>query len=308
MPHPDIDTIRDLLALPEPREDVPVHVVSEEPMPGGRRLRLDIGCPDGDRMPAFLLLPDGAEQASGVVVFHQHASQWHLGKSEVVGLDGDPNQALGPVLAAAGLVVLAPDAIGFEDRRRTTSGTAPHPDDRDQHERELAYRLLRGQTLASKVITDAQTAMTALLDRPEVDPQRVGIAGHSFGVNTVLFHAAVDPRVAFAVSSGAAGTYRTKLANEIGIDRAEVIPGVLDLFDIDDLTRMICPRPLGIFVGDQDRYALDAAAVAETTRGAYHQAQADDRLHVEIVSGHHGLTADRARSIADHIVRVAFAP
>ena len=114
--------------------------------------------------------------------------------------------------------------------------------------------------------------------------------------------------MAFAVSSGAAATYRAKLANEIGIDRGEIIPGVLDLLDIDDLTRMICPRPLGIFAGDQDRYALDAETVAETTRAAYHRAHADDRLHVEIVPGGHALTADRARSIIDHIIRVAFAP
>jgi predicted dienelactone hydrolase len=45
---------------------------------------------------------------------------------------------------------------------------------------------------------------------------RVGVLGHSFGGNTVLFRAAVDDRVAFAVTSGAAGTYRDKLANEIG--------------------------------------------------------------------------------------------
>lgn len=305
MSRPDVAAVRKLLSLAEPPHQVSVRTISEESIPGGRRVRLGIACPDGDQMPALLLVPNGAHEAPGVVVFHQHASQWHLGKSEVAGLQGDPIQAFGPTLAEAGLMVLAPDAVGFEDRRRTTSGTDPHPDDRDQQERELAYRLLHGQPLAAKVLADAQTALTVLRARPEVAPDRIGVLGHSFGGNTVIFHAALDHRVAFAATSGAAGTYRTKIANEIGIDRAEVIPGVLGVFDIDDLTRLISPRPLGIFASDNDRYALDAAGVGETTRQTYLQANAVERLHVDITPGGHALTAERAQRIVDWTVKTA---
>jgi dienelactone hydrolase len=299
----DAAAIRALLDLPAPPDHLDRRTVSEERVTGGRRIRLDINCPDGDRMPAFLLVPDAAGEAPGVVVFHQHASQWHLGKSEVVGLHGDPTQAFGPALLEAGLVVLAPDAVGFEDRRRITSGTDPHHDDRDQHERELSYRLLTGQTLAAKVIADAQVALSVLSARPEIAADRVGVLGHSFGGNTVIFHAAMDERVAFAATSGAAGTYRGKIAHEVGIERAEVIPGALDVFDIDDLTRLICPRPLGIFAGDGDRYALDAATIADATRAAYQDANVEERLHVQIATGGHALTPERSRAIVDWVIR-----
>ena len=301
----DEAAVRGFLGLSPPPDDVPVEVVDDSHLGGHRRLRVHIGCPDGDTMPAFLLVPDGARGAPGVVVFHQHASQWHLGKSEVCGLAGDPTQAFGPTLVDAGLVVLAPDAVGFEDRRRTTSGIEPHPEDHAQHERELSYRLLAGQTLAGKVLADAQTALSVLRERPEVDAGRVGVLGHSFGGNTVLFHAAVDDRVAFAATSGAAGTYRDKIAHEIGIDRAEVIPGVLGVFDIDDLTRLICPRPLGIFAGDDDRYAHDAHAIIDSTRAHYRAAGHDDRLHSHIATGGHALTPERSRSITDWVIRTA---
>ena len=129
--------------------------------------------------------------------------------------------------------------------------------------------------------------------------------GHSFGGNTVLFHAAVDDRVAFAATSGAAGTYRDKIANEIGIDRAEVIPGVLGTFDIDDLTRLICPRRLGIFAGDTDRYAHDAQAIVDTTREHYRAANHGDRLHSDVATGGHALTPPRSRSITDWVIRTA---
>jgi dienelactone hydrolase len=126
MPRLDAGAVRRVLELPEPPTDVSIRIVDSTRLDGCRRLRLEIGCADGDTMPAFLLVPDDARDAPGVVVFHQHAAQWHLGKSEVCGLAGDPAQAFGPALVDRGLVVLAPDAVGFEDRRRTAFGVDEH--------------------------------------------------------------------------------------------------------------------------------------------------------------------------------------
>src|SRR5579871_3881645 len=67
---------------------------------------------DEDDVPALLLVPE-RPRGAGVLALHQHNSQWHLGKSEVAGLAGEPLQAFGPALARAGIVVLAPDAVGF---------------------------------------------------------------------------------------------------------------------------------------------------------------------------------------------------
>lgn len=37
----------------------------------------------GDGVPAYLLIPDGAQHAPAVLINHQHNSERHLGKSEV---------------------------------------------------------------------------------------------------------------------------------------------------------------------------------------------------------------------------------
>ncbi|HEV2068822.1 MAG TPA: hypothetical protein VGR26_03415 [Acidimicrobiales bacterium] len=73
-----------------------------------------------DVIPALLAVPTGVGPFPGVVVFHQHAGQRHLGKSEVFGLGGDRYQAFGPALARAGFVVLAPrlDRIRGSPTRR----------------------------------------------------------------------------------------------------------------------------------------------------------------------------------------------
>ena len=76
------------------------------------------------------------------MVFHQHNGAFHLGKSEVAGLVGDPFQAFGPALARRGIAVLAPDAVSFEDRRASGSGTDPHERDWLQHYNAMAYRLI----------------------------------------------------------------------------------------------------------------------------------------------------------------------
>src|SRR4051794_31756385 len=100
----DIAGLRNELA-----EYLQFHIV-ESPVPftthevaleaGYRRILINYAGDEGDRIPAYLLLPHGAGPFAAVLVHHQHAGQRHLGKSEVAGLAGDPLQAFGPALAS----------------------------------------------------------------------------------------------------------------------------------------------------------------------------------------------------------------
>ena len=83
----------------------------------------------GDWVPAFLLLPEKLDNNPAILINHQHNRERHLGKSEVCGLAGNPLQAFGPELARRGFVVLAPDTICFEDRRKNAKGIEPLKDD-----------------------------------------------------------------------------------------------------------------------------------------------------------------------------------
>lgn len=91
---------------------------------GFDRERVEYHGLEGDLIPAFLFRPRNRRPLGGVVVFHQHNGEFHLGKSEVAGEVGDPFQAFGPALARMGLAVLAPDAITFEDRRGAVRGSS----------------------------------------------------------------------------------------------------------------------------------------------------------------------------------------
>jgi dienelactone hydrolase len=122
-----------------------------------------------DVIPAYLAVPTGGGPFPAVVIFHQHAGQRHLGKSEVIGLIGDKFRAFGPPLAR-----VVSDSIAFEGRRPAGEGTDPRDDDWDQHYNELAYRLVVGETVMHKVLQDAMVAVSALSAREDVDSDRLG--------------------------------------------------------------------------------------------------------------------------------------
>lgn len=61
----------------------------------------------GDKVIVFLLLPEIIDRNPAILINHQHNREYHLGKSEVCGLDGNPLQAFGPELAKKGFVMLA---------------------------------------------------------------------------------------------------------------------------------------------------------------------------------------------------------
>ena len=235
---------------------------------GFTRERIEYRGLEGDVIPAFLFLPKGRAVLGGVVVFHQHNGEFHFGKSEVAGDVGSPFQAFGPALARRGVAVLAPDALTFEDRRAAVRGVAPDHYDWLQHYSAMSYRLLDGDTLMRKGLDDAQRAVSVLLQATGLDEARVGVAGHSYGGYTALYHAAVDVRCRFACISGAVCSFETRRRESTGITLFEAVPGLARDLDTHDLLAAIAPRPTLVVSGTQDKYSRDAdEVVARVPRG-----------------------------------------
>ena len=256
----------------------------------------------GDKVIAFLLLPDVLNGNPAVLINHQHNSERHLGKSEVCGLTGDPLQAFGPELAKRGFVVLAPDSVCFEDRRRNAKGTAPAGSaDMQQHLNEMCYRILRGELLIKKVLEDAISGISLLLNLSYVDGKRIGTMGHSYGGSTVLFHSALDERIAFSCASGSAGTLESRIQNNVGIEFSSVIPGFHGKYDIDDLAVCIAPRRLFIVSADDDKYSKDAPYIVERAGAAYAELGASENLQHKRFSGGHALTKERFDCITEWV-------
>jgi len=59
----------------------------------------------------------------------------------------------------------------------------------------------RGYVLCHDQVADAKNALNWLAERPEVDPKRIAVIGHSFGAAVACYAGAVDQRFAAVVSS-----------------------------------------------------------------------------------------------------------
>jgi dienelactone hydrolase len=294
------DELRAFLKLQPAYRPPTAHLLERTDEDGYTRSLLRYHTADSDQVDAFLFEPSGSS-GGAVLALHQHNSQWEIGKSEIAGLLGDPLQAFGPALARRGVTVLAPDATGFESRMKSAGwGTSlapplnrPHSTAEGwlQYYNEMAYRLVRGDLLMTKILHDCFSALEVLRSHSKV--LRPGVVGHSFGGTIALFLAAVDTSVAFTCSSGALCSYRQKMASGTALEASLVIPGFQTHFDLDDVLRCAAPRKMLIVSSDRDAQSVDAPRLVENARQEFvKQGAGFDLQHVR-VPGEHALDQNR---------------
>lgn len=249
--------------LPE-KCSLDLNVIDEVDCGSYLRRTIEYSVERGERVRAFLCMPAGRqERLPGLFCFHQHGGNRLLGKSEVVGLQGDPDQAYAKELAERGYITLATDAICFEDRCQNKE--SPDYD----HVHQLHIRLLEGKTLLGKVLSDVSCGIDLLASLPEVDPDRIGFIGHSYGGRVALFAPVFDRRIKSSVCSCGSTNYRSMP----GIQFDFVVPGILEHGDIEDVVCLIEPAHLFITGGKEDKWSVGidsmvSRAEPSFTRGA----------------------------------------
>lgn len=243
----------------------------------------------GDAIPAMLLIPDTvspAHPAPAVAVWHQHAGQYHLGKSEPAGLAGNPMHHTGAALAKEGFVVLCPDALCFEERqdpnKRLKAG---------QFERfEFLRYVVAGKCMAWKNILDMKRAIDFLQSRPEVLDEKIGCYGHSMGSTHTWLVGPWEKRIKCLVGNCCLPTYR-------GIHREHMlhcfpnfIPGIYEFGDTPDIAALIAPRPLHLNFGELDggspiKDVRDGVKIIANNYAAMH-AEKNFTYYIEEGTGH----------------------
>jgi dienelactone hydrolase len=216
-----------------------------------------------ERIRSFLLVPKHIDpSAPAIFAHHQHNREFHLGKSEVVGLAGDRDQAYAAELAQRGYVVIAPDALAFEERNWSNpSGEAEYY--------ELATRLVQGRTLLSKCLHDISVALDYLATRPEVDPQRIGFIGHSYGGRMAIWAPAIDDRILASVSNCGCVNYKQSFTHDTGVQMEFCLPGVLQLGDVEDILKLVAPRALLLQATADDKWSRGAEAMFAYAESAF---------------------------------------
>jgi dienelactone hydrolase len=238
----------------------------------------------GDRVPAFLLVPDGVDAdhpAPAVAVWHQHNGQWHLGKSEPAGLAGDSMHHSGAALAKEGFVVLCPDALCFEERQ------SEHLRGGDFERFEFLRYVVAGKSMAWKNILDMRRAIDYLCQRPEVDSDRIGCYGHSMGSTHTWLVGPWEPRLKCLVGNCCLPTYAAIHRTHLLHCFPNFLPGLLQYGDTPDIAALIAPRALHLNFGELDRGSpiREAREGVQRIARAYREAGAADNFSSLIEDG-----------------------
>ena len=137
---------------------------------------------DGLKLTGVLHVPDGAEAPlPAIIVLHGFGSN----------KNGGVSMAAAQVFASFGYITLRFDMRGCGDSEGE-----------------------RGRVICLEQVEDLMNAVSFLLQRPEVNPKRIAVMGHSFGAAVAIYGAALDPRLAACVSSGGWGNGAKKFQKQ----------------------------------------------------------------------------------------------
>lgn len=194
-------------------------------------------------------------------------------------------------LAKSGFVVLAYDPIGQGERRQYWNPATNVTDVGGpvfEHSMAGQLLLLFGENLTGYFVWDGMRAIDYLLTRPEVDPERIGCAGHSGGGTLTKFISVADPRVRCAVilEGGTANQWPTR---GLGIADVEqnLFPAALDGIDNVDLHAAIAPRPL---LAGIESYNQSFNSAADAIRRRYKQLGAEEKFETVAADDPHAWT------------------
>src|SRR5712691_580041 len=157
-----------------------VKILEETKLEKYTRIKLTYAAEKGDRVPAYLLIPnERTGKLPAMLCLHQTIN---IGKAETVGLGPNETRRYARHLVERGYVTLAPDYPSFGD----------YPYD---------FKKSDYASGSMKAIWNNMRAVDLLQARPEVDPERIGVIGHSLGGHNAMFTAAFDERLKVIVSN-----------------------------------------------------------------------------------------------------------
>jgi hypothetical protein len=220
---------------------------------------------------AYLLMPKQmkTKRVPGILALHEHNDEYKAGKSEVVGLVKDPRYtklkavfpdpahktpsskkqfAYGKELCEKGFVVLTPDFIGFEEYRDSNWELDDYYEEpgfvRGYEEMLSEKYLLYGSCLLAKHTHDLYVAISVLTSIKHVDPNNIGVIGHSLGGELASVITAFDKRIKAGVNSCGIFSYED-FENSNRMETANtIIPNFRsDDKDFDFFLGMIPPTP-----------------------------------------------------------------
>ncbi len=216
--------------------EVPFRDYRESVQGGLTQIRASIQSSDGTWVPIALLIPKSARRLAAIVVIPGHVPAGESGLDQLTGTKDSYQHSAARRLAEAGFATLAIELRGF--------GRLGPP--RFPEHKVVAYNaLLAGTFYKALIIRDIKAATDYLISRPEIDSDRMGIAGASLGGELAVAYAGLDTRIkviAFQSYGGSAGNFKAATGS-LAPDPCHLIPGIGRWYQQQDVFGLLAPRP-----------------------------------------------------------------
>lgn len=271
------------------------------------RERVELSAVSGLSFAAYILIPDGhaGEKLPAVLAIHGHG----YGSREIVGLNADGtvdekapgiHQHFALQLMRRGMVVIAPDIVGFGERL-LDADLAKNANAPNSCYSMATQLLLHGKTLTGLRVTESLAALDYLAARPEVDSRRIGIMGFSGGGLIAYTAAVLDERLKAVAITGFTNTFKDSIM-AVHHCVCNYTPHMLRYAELPEWISLIAPRPLFLESGANDPIfpAAGFARAAEQLRSFYAAEGAEDRLATDCFPGIHEISG---RITYDWLVR-----
>ncbi len=249
-------------------------------------------------VPVYVLIPKDKKRARkgklpAILCLHGHGQ---FGKEAVAGVH-DPNRSeltkeieslnydYGARMARQGYLTISPDSRGFGE---LNDGGTPYPG-RDKCNVHFIRGLIMGINLLTLNIWDMMKSIDYLQSRKDVDPERIGAMGLSWGGTRTTWIAALDERIKAADIICYLTQFEHFAVREANFCGSQILPHLYKCGDVADIAGLIAPRPLLIESGIHDQcFPIEPVLRAhQHLKRIYRAADAMDKLHTDIFAGGH---------------------
>ncbi|WP_373233179.1 dienelactone hydrolase family protein [Cohnella sp.] len=260
------------------------------------RERVELSVVSGLTFGAYILIPaNAAGKLPGVIAVHGHG----YGSRQICGMRPDGTTDTGEPdiynhfavqLVKKGFVVIAPDVIGFGERRMQAD-LAVDPDTPSSCYTMSTHLLMLGKTLTGLRVAEMLGTLDYFAQRPEVDSTRIGIAGFSGGSLIAYVASALDERIRASLLIGFPNTFKDSIM-AVHHCVCNYSPGILMQAELPELMGLIAPRPLFLESGDNDPIfpAVGFSKAVQQLQQIYKQEGVDHLLKYDLFPGVHEIS------------------
>lgn len=217
-------------------------------------------------------------------------------------------QSLAIGLAKSGFVVLTYDPLGQGERRiffdkdlMDSKVGGPTV----EHSMVGIQALLAGESIARPMIWDGIRGLDLLQSLPEVDGQRLGVAGCSGGGTLSAYIAAIDDRIKVAAPACYITSWEDQLKGTGPQDAEQQFPNqLLESYDHGDLVMAAAPKPYLINATTEDFFPIAGARrTFEDSKRLFDRFGAEGKMSLFVGPGGHGMGPDTRAAICSWMKR-----